>query len=554
VGGSMQQPTPWSPPGGQGWGIPGNFWVVFAVFFPAATGIMAGANMSGDLKDPRKSIPVGTLSAIALSLVIYLVLAYWLARSATIEQLQNNYTVLIDKSAWAPVVLAGLLGATFSSAMGSIVGSPRILQALATHRITPMGAWLEKRTKGEPRHALFVSAAIIVAALMLRDLNAIAPLITMFFLVTYAMINTVVFLEQHMGLVSFRPLFSIPRWVAPLGIIGCIAAMFIVNPPFGLVAVVVVLGFYAFLVRRHLQAPFGDVRSGLFVSVSEWAAKKASRLPQGGSRGWRPNLLTPVTDPARLRGDFRLLHSLAAPRGSVHVLGVCGGDADDRQFARPIKWLASAFRDEGVFASSAVVSDDDLARATITAARTLEGAFFRPNVIFLPVNDDMSLDETRGRIGHYATHRRSVGLMLYAEHAQAALGRQAAVNLHVVRPADGWQIRQELGSLDLAALAAWKVQENWSATLRLIAWVDSEQQKDAAREYLQQLIELGRLEGAQPVVRVEPGGPAAGKAPPADLHCLAADRVDLGLVRQLRDRLGASVLVIASPGSASVLA
>lgn len=91
-----------------------DFWAVFAVFFPAATGIMAGANMSGELKDPRQSIPLGTMAAIAVSYVIYVALAYRLAASASPAELRDNYTIMIDKAFWGPAVLGGLLGATFS--------------------------------------------------------------------------------------------------------------------------------------------------------------------------------------------------------------------------------------------------------------------------------------------------------------------------------------------------------------------------------------------------------------------------------------------------------
>jgi len=96
-----------------------DFWAVFAVFFPAATGVMAGANMSGELKDPRRSIPLGTLSAIALSTVIYVALSVWSAKAAGSEDLTANYTIMMDRSLWAPIVVAGLLGATFSSALSS---------------------------------------------------------------------------------------------------------------------------------------------------------------------------------------------------------------------------------------------------------------------------------------------------------------------------------------------------------------------------------------------------------------------------------------------------
>ena len=136
----------------------GNFWQVFAVFFPAVTGIMVGISMSGDLKDPRKSIPIGTMSAIGLTLVIYLLLAIWLSRVATVDELLNidpGNIVMADKAAWSWAVVAGLLGATFSSALASMVAAPRVMQALGQHQILPSSNFVaEESATGEPRHAL----------------------------------------------------------------------------------------------------------------------------------------------------------------------------------------------------------------------------------------------------------------------------------------------------------------------------------------------------------------------------------------------------------------
>ncbi|MGB0840096.1 MAG: amino acid permease, partial [Chitinophagales bacterium] len=158
-----------------------SFWLVFAVYFPAVTGIMAGANMSGDLKDPRVNIPSGTLAAIVITTIVYIFLAVVLALLATPEELVGNYNILIDKALWAPIVLAGLLGATFSSALSSLVGAPRILQALGQNNILFFNKQLTQLDdKGEPKNALLVTVALVVGALLMRDLNAIAPLITMF--------------------------------------------------------------------------------------------------------------------------------------------------------------------------------------------------------------------------------------------------------------------------------------------------------------------------------------------------------------------------------------
>ncbi len=174
-----------------------DFWMVFAVFFPAATGIMAGANMSGELKNPKRSIPNGTLWAIGVSFLIYMLLAFWISRSATEEELISNYYVMVDKAYFGPLIVAGLLGATFSSALASIVGSSRILFAMGEHKVLPFSAILTKTSaSGQPRNALLVTGVLIFLTLLLRNLNVVAPMVTLFFLITYAMINIVVIIEQ----------------------------------------------------------------------------------------------------------------------------------------------------------------------------------------------------------------------------------------------------------------------------------------------------------------------------------------------------------------------
>ena len=117
----------------------GDFWYTFAIYFPAVTGIMAGISLSGDLKNPRKSIPQGTMSAVGITMLIYLALAYWLSRVAPVEALLNNNMVMADNAYWRWIVLAGLLGATFSSALGSLLAAPRVMQALGEHGVLPYG-------------------------------------------------------------------------------------------------------------------------------------------------------------------------------------------------------------------------------------------------------------------------------------------------------------------------------------------------------------------------------------------------------------------------------
>lgn len=558
IAGSMQYPITWW---GQFPGAPENdfagasFWAVFAVFFPAATGIMAGANMSGDLENPRRSIPLGTLAAIGVSLVIYLVLAFWLARSAPTEDLVSNYTIMIDRAYFGPAVLGGLLGATFSSGLASLVGAPRILQALGEHGILPRGRWFAYQTSaGEPRHAMWVTGSIVLGALMLRDLNAVAPLITMFFLITYAMINVVVLIEQSLGLVSFRPLFDIP-WIIPLaGTVGCLFAMFVVNPVFGLIAVAVVIIFYGLLLRRRLVAPFGDVRSGLFVNLAEWAAKKVSDLPASPERAWKPNLLVPSEDTRDLRGSFRFIHDIAYPKGSVKLVGITG-DGHTGELADRVARLGDAFREEGVFASWAVIESNDYRQGVSASMQALGGVFFRPNILFLTRPLD---DARKAELFHIIekAHDNRLGILLYAEHPQAKLGRKRVINLWVRDQSPEWRLSMRLTNLDLAILTSIKLNRNWDAHLNLITVIREADQQEKAEAYLSRLIDLARIPGSADVYIVNHEfNEYLGLAPRADLNIFGLPREpDFDWVDNAVEQTRSACLFVRDSGEESALA
>ncbi|NIS69484.1 MAG: hypothetical protein GTO12_11195 [Proteobacteria bacterium] len=251
-----------------------SFWRVFAVFFPAVTGIMAGANLSGDLKDPRRAIPFGTISAIIVTMVIYVGIAYFAGRISTPAELRTNQLIMVDKALWSQAVIAGIMGATLSSALGSMLGAPRILQALAEHKTVPFSRIFAAKTKtNEPRNAIIFTGIFIELALITGNLNFLASLITMFFLITYGILNLVVFLEQAMKIISFRPTFKVPQFVPLLGALQCIAIMFLIDPIFSGVAVTVIVILYIWLARRELEAKWGDIRGG---SSCIWSSARRS--------------------------------------------------------------------------------------------------------------------------------------------------------------------------------------------------------------------------------------------------------------------------------------
>jgi amino acid transporter len=530
-----------------------NFWAVFAVFFPASTGIMAGANMSGDLKDPKRSIPVGTLAAIGVSLVVYLLLAYWLARSATPDELVGDYTIMIERAYWGPPVLAGLLGATFSSALASIVGSARILQAMAEHRVVPGGTWLARRTPvGEPRNAMLVTGAVLLVSIMLRDLNAVAPLVTLFFLVTYAMLNGVLLLEQSLDLVSFRPGFRVPRIVPFLGLVGSLFAMFIIEPTLSWTSLAVVVAFYGLLLRRHLEAPFTDVRSGLFVSLAEWAAQKVQQLPGRQERAWKPNLLIPVEDVHALRGSFEVICDIVRPRGTIKLLGADTGS--DPELPSRLADLARAFENLGVFTDWTVLETESVADGVVTGMQALRSTFFRPNILFLSLPEGPEARREARRMLAEA-ERGGLGALVYAPHRAAALGQRRHVNVWIRDRSPDWRISWDIGNLDLSLLAAYQLARSWNAELRLLMVVEDPSDAETARSFLEDLRSLARLHGAQISVETGSYDRYLSRAPQADVSVFGLlEHPEFGELQRLVERTRSTCLFVRDSGQESILA
>ncbi len=470
-----------------------DFWMVFAVFFPATTGILAGANMSGDLTDPRRAIPVGTLAAIALSSLIYFAVAWWIARTGTTTELATNYNHLIDKALFGPAVLAGLLGATFSSALAGLVGGPRILMAMGQHQLVPGSNWLAKTSDdGEPRNSLLLTGALTLLCVMVRDLNTIAPLVTMFFLITYCTLNVVVLLEGGLGLVSFRPTLKVPLIVPALGLIGCLFAMFIVNPTFGLVAITVVMAIYLWIQRRGVATASEDVRSSVFVAVAEWAASKVTERDLSNVRAWKPNLLVPVADSERARGKYHLLLHLARPEGSIKLLGL--DPEESESFRNRLQDLGRSFRGDGVQCSWSNIPLPGFVNGVGVGLMALQAAFWRPNLLVLNVPEsEEGMDELRA-LSEIA-HGHDVGVLLVALHRHAGLGRRERVNLWVRPHHATWDpdAAFDAGNLNLILLMGIRLMRTWNADLHLITTVRDEADAPEAREFLRRISELARL-------------------------------------------------------------
>ena len=452
-----------------------SFWVVFAVFFPAVTGVMAGANMSGDLKNPRKNIPVGTISAVIITTLVYMALVFVAALLATPTELLENYNVFIDKAYYVPIVLAGLLGATLSSALGSFVGAPRILLALGEKRILPKSPFLAKTNKkGEPINAMIITSFIVLLGLSLRDLNTIAPLITMFFMITYAMVNVVALIEQSLALPSFRPTLKIPIIIPIIGAFGSLTVMFIINAIVAMASIVLIIVFYYYLVKKKLKSDAGDSRSGLFTALAEWSTKKTNELsPNREVRSWRPDLLIPVTAPKDIRSAFKLIESTVAPKGSVKFLAVKSFDKDvDDKLNVFLPEVSARLKSKNIATSYTYISGNDLAESLKISMQSLNAAFFKPNTLFLTVNGNEELHESYQKLIDVAKLNK-YSVLLYVPFENVGLSLERDITLWLKEFPSGWKTNFDIGNNDISILTALMLQKNWKGNINVKVALDS---------------------------------------------------------------------------------
>ena len=293
-----------------------DFFVVFAIIFPAFTGMTAGVGLSGDLKNPAKSIPLGTITATVVGMIVYF-FAIWKIASSASPQEMIEHQLIMGKIALggAFIIPIGLAASTISSAIGSVMVAPRTLQALASDETFPSmkaNKWLGsgKGVDNEPYNASLITCLIAMVFVALGNVNAVAEIISMFFMVTYGSLCLISFLNHFGSSPSYRPSFK-SKWV--LSLIGFLAAvwiMFKINTLYAFLAVILMFLIYLYIDRYHknrqgLAEIFMNTMFQLNRNLQVDLQKRRKRLLQVE---WRPSALCISKDSFKRDAAFQTLN------------------------------------------------------------------------------------------------------------------------------------------------------------------------------------------------------------------------------------------------------
>ncbi|MFH1728775.1 MAG: amino acid permease [Pseudomonadota bacterium] len=473
-----------------------SFWVVFAVFFPAVTGIEAGLSMSGDLKDPSKSLPRGTLSAIVSSYLVYIaipIFLYIIVKDR--DLLLTNSFVMKDISRWPLLILLGVWGATLSSAMGSLLGAPRTMQALAKDKVVPAIVGRGYGQGNDPRIATGITFFVALIGIVLGDLNLIAPVLSMFFLTSYGLLNVSASLENLIGSPSWRPKFRVHWILSFIGGFSCFAVMFMINPGATFMAILIALVVFSLMKRRRIKSYWGDLKRGILMLLAQYAVTKLADK-QVDKRTWRPNMLALSGSPTARWHLIEMADNITHGKGFLTLVTILPeNEMTLERIETGRDTVRQYLKEKGI---SALVSIH-LADSYIEGAKEIVKTFgFGP---LMPNTFIMGETEKEENFLEYAKlirliNKRQRNLLIFRKGDIQSIEEKENTRIEI-----WWGLQKQNAGLMLAIAYLLKQDPEWEdCPLVLKTIVNTEEEIVEAEKRLNEFLETARIEGSSEVI------------------------------------------------------
>uniref|UniRef100_A0A0N5BDG3 Solute carrier family 12 member 6 n=1 Tax=Strongyloides papillosus TaxID=174720 RepID=A0A0N5BDG3_STREA len=382
-----------------------SFFVLLAIYFPAVTGIFTGANMSGDLKNPGRSIPVGTISAQLTTSFIYfsLALCFGAVIDGDVLRDKNGFSLnggmIVASLAWPSdwILLAGSFLSTFGAALQCLCSAPRILQGIAKDDVIPILSVFAKVTKNnEPFYGLILTTIIAELAVLLGAMDSIAAVVDFFFLMCYAFVNLICALHSILGAPNWRPRFQYYHWsLSLLGAGLCFFIMFSTHWDYAIISCLLCTIIYKYVEWKGAKKEWGDGIRGLALSTAQYSLMKIEdKAPH--PKNWRPQLLVLHSMPwSKELVDIRylnLLHlasQLKAGKGLTIVTSFVRGDpisVEDREHANKVRarmeFDMNSLHLRG-FAKTLLYGENQIAGSLSTLIQSVGIGGLKPNTLLL---------------------------------------------------------------------------------------------------------------------------------------------------------------------------
>ncbi len=430
---------------------------IFAIFFPAVTGFTAGVAMSGDLKNPKSSIPKGTMWAIVTGLFVYILLAIMIAYFVDRNVLLNDTNFLQHIAIFSPFVVAGIWGATLSSALGGILGAPRIVQAISNDKIGPSFLGKGFGEGNEPRNALIFTFVIAEIGVLIGELDAIAEVVSMFYIAAYGFINLAFALESWAS-TDFRPSFGVNKWIGIIGFIASFGVMMQLNPGAMFAAFGVMWVIYFILKRKELKSDFGDVWGSVWSSIIRTSITKASEISLE-KRNWKPNILLFSGNAKDRPYLLELSKYFVGKYGFLSCFYLKVNSDDAFRFTKDEQHISTEENANGVFLRQHSVKN--LYDGIEQISSTYGFAGVEPNTVFLGWGKNTENPTRFGKMLHNII-RLDLNVVLMDYDKRVGFGDKSQIDIW-------WRGQGQNGNLSLQLVKFLRESESWAkAKLRIL--------------------------------------------------------------------------------------
>lgn len=483
-----------------------SFWAVFAIFFPAVTGIMTGVGASGDLREPARSFPRGAFAAIGVSLAVYFMQILISGGAFARERLMAEPYLTLKEDALFQLgflVAAGIFAAALSCGLSNFMGAPRVLQAAARDGVLPSLRPFAKGSRGndEPRRGIVLCGLMTISVICWATtaagdgaLDLVARVVTEFFLYSYGMLNIAALIQGISGNPSFRPRFRFFHWsTALLGSVVCFGAALFINPWIAVAATLFLGALVWHIERRELDTTFGDARRGFAYRSARANLLQLAEMEES-PRNWRPTAVVFSSSPERREALVTLAIWMEAGRGVVFLANVLVGNFEELAAHRrtAARQLREFCRKRSIDAFPIVVIDDNLENGMTSVMQALSTGPIRANVAIFGWSEESARVKTHLR---EFCRAKNLGLSVVVIREGRILCPSGPKRVDV-----WWRGLKNGG---LMVILAHLLTRNWEwaqTEIRLLRQIGNEAGRESAREDLYQLLQDARMEAQVEVV------------------------------------------------------
>lgn len=486
----------------EGPGLPSaSFWQVFAVFFPGCTGIVAGIALSGELKDPRVSIPRGTILALMTGLVLFVSISVSLAFFVPTEILANNSLVMQQVALFPILVIIGIFGATLSSAINNLVGAPRTIKALADDRVLP--SWLGKESgkDREPQVAAFITFLLAAICIFIGDVNTLAAILTMFFLTAFTALNLIAGLEGLFSNPSWRPSFKISWQLSLIGALLSLFAMLMINSGVAIIAIIVCFLIYQQMRKRGVYAHWNDMRRSIFNFLAQASIYRMEDFDED-PKTWRPNILVFSGSPTSRMYLIDLAEAISHSKGFLTVCTVLTSELPESKIQIFQKSIQDFLAKQQISALTKVVCHPDYFSAADQLVQFYGLGKVTPNTfIFGETMKQQKFIPFARMIRNIHQAHKNV-LIVREDHRPVVPMRKRGP---LKRIDIWWERESESASFKLTLAYMLQNSQEWMGSrLVLKSLANREEEKEGVREALEKFIEESRTDVEVQVFVIDP--------------------------------------------------